>query len=252
MPNVTSHAPGTFCWIELATDDTGGAKTFYSRLFGWSVNEIPMGEAEVYFIFQKNGADAAAMYRQGKDQEGARPNWLSYVCVTDADAVTEKAKALGAGVLSGPFDVGEFGRMTVLMDPQGAAVAIWQPKSNIGVGIRDEAGSLCWNELQAREPEVARTFYSALFGWHMKISPEYTEISAGDQAIGGILTSQAPPEAPSHWMPYFAVDDCDASVETAQSLGAAIYVPPMDVPNVGRFAVVADPQGAMFAVIRLN
>ena len=252
MPNVTSHSPGTFCWIELGTSDPGGAKTFYAQLFGWTVNETAMGEGESYYIFQKNGADAAAMYKQGKEQEGVPPNWLSYVSVSDADAATEKAQSLGATVLSGPFDVAEHGRMTMLIDPQGAAFAVWQAKSSIGVGVRDEAGTLCWNELQARNVEVARTFYAALFGWGMKVSPEYTELAAGDQAIGGIMTSQAPPEAPSNWMPYFAVDDCDASAGKAQSLGGAIYVPPMDIPNAGRFAVVADPQGAVFAIIRLG
>lgn len=252
MPNVTSHLPGTFCWIELGTSDPAGAKTFYTQLFGWTVNETPMGEGESYSIFQKNGADAAAMYKQGKEQEGVPPNWLSYVSVSDADAATEKAKSLGAAVLNGPFDVGDHGRMTMLLDPQGAAFAVWQPKSSIGIGVRDEAGTLCWNELQAREVEVARTFYAALFGWSMKVSPDYTELAAGDQAIGGIMTSQAPPEAPSYWAPYFAVSDCDASAAKATSLGAAICVPPMDIPNVGRFAVMADPQGALFNIIQLG
>lgn len=252
MPGVTSHPPGTFCWIELGTSDPGGAKTFYTRLFGWEVSETPMGEGEIYFIFKKSGADTAAMYAQGKEQQGIPPNWLSYVSVADAGATTEQAKALGGSVLSGPLDVWDFGRMTVLTDPQGAAFAVWQPKSHIGVGVRDEPGTFCWNELQARDVDAARKFYSALFGWRMKESPEYTELAAGDQAIGGILPSQAPPEVPSHWMPYFAVEDCDASAAKAQSLGGAIYVPPTDVPNVGRFAVVADPQGAVFAIIRLN
>ncbi|MEO8379573.1 MAG: VOC family protein [Acidobacteriota bacterium] len=246
MAHVTAHPPGTFCWIELATSDPGAAKDFYTRLFDWSVNQTPIGEGQLYSIFQKDGADVAAMYKQ--DQQGVPPNWASYIAVADADAATEQAKSLGATVMMGPFDVMEHGRMSVITDPQGATFAIWQPKTNIGVGIRDEPGSLCWNELQARDLDAARKFYTAFFGWTMKVSPEYTEFSAGGpQPIGGMLTSQAPPPVPSYWLPYFAVEQCDASVEKAQSLGAAVFLPPTDIPHTGRFAVLADPQGATFA-----
>lgn len=66
------------------------------------------------------------------------------------------------------------------------------------------------------------------------------------------MVSQAPAEVPSYWLPYFAVEDCDGSTARAQSLGAAVFAPPFDVPNVGRMAVLADPQGAPFAIIKLN
>lgn len=252
MPNVTSHPPGTFCWIELATSDAAAARAFYTSLFGWSVNETPMGEMGTYYIFQKNGADCAAMYQIGPQMAGMPPNWASYVSVADADAGTDKAKSLGAQVLNGPFDVFDFGRMTFLSDPQGAMFAIWQPKSHIGVQVRDEPNTLCWNELQVKDLDTARKFYTALFGWKLKETPDYTELSVGNNAIGGMMASQAPPEVPSYWMPYFAVDDCEASVARAQSNGGQVYAPPFDVPNVGRMAVLADPQGAVFAVIKLN
>jgi predicted enzyme related to lactoylglutathione lyase len=252
MTQVTSHPPGAFCWIELMTTDAAGARSFYSQLFGWSVNEISMGEMGMYYIFQKKGADAAAMYQRTPDMEGVPPFWMTYVSVDDADAATAKAKGLGAVVHKEPFDVGPQGRMTVLADPQGAAFAIWQPKGSPGLGIRNEPGTLCWNELQARDLEKAKQFYPALFGWTMKDSPEYTEWHIGDQAIGGMMTSNAPEGVPSFWMPYFAVDDCDASAETARSLGAQVIMPPFDAGGVGRMSVLADPQGAFFSIIRLT
>lgn len=248
MPNVTSHEPGTFCWIELATSDTAAARSFYTQLFGWSVNEFPMGDQGTYFIFQKNGRDAAAMYKQ--DQEGVPPNWMTYVAAADADASTEKAKSLGANVLAGPFDVYDFGRMTVLTDPQGAAFSVWQAKNHIGVQIKDEPGTLCWNEVHALDIAKAKSFYTSLFGWTAKESPEYTEFHIGEKAIGGMLSSHTP--GVSFWMPYFAVDDCDASFEKAKSMGAQVYVEPKDIEHVGRFAVLADPQGAAFSIIHLK
>jgi predicted enzyme related to lactoylglutathione lyase len=243
---------GTFCWIELGTSDAVGARAFYTGLFGWGVNEFPMGESGTYAIFHKDGKDAAGMYQLEAGQEGMPPNWLSYVEVASADATTEKAKSLGATVINGPFDVYDMGRMCVMADPQGAVFAIWEPKSHKGVQVRDEANTLCWNELSARDAGVAKTFYAPLFDWRLKESPEYTEFHLGDLAVGGMLQSEAPPHVPSHWLPYFAVEDCDAAAAKAESLGGRLLMPAMDIPSVGRFAVLFDPQGAAFAVIQLN
>lgn len=252
MPTTTAHPPGAFCWIELATSDANGAKTFYTRLFDWTYNDNPMGEMGVYTILQKDGRDVAALYQQGAEQQGVPPNWLSYVAVTSADATVAQAQERGAQVLAGPFDVADFGRMAVLADPQGAAFAVWEAKSQHGVGVRDDVGSLCWNELQARDVDAAKKFYPPLFGWRMKESDEYTEWHLGENAVGGMLVSQAPEDVPSFWLPYFAVDDADATAAKANELGGSVLVPPTDIERVGRFAVLADPQGAAFAVIRLT
>lgn len=253
MTNFEKHDPGTFCWIELGTSDDQGAKQYYTSLFGWTTNENDMGpEMGIYYIFQKDGRDCAAMYKQGKDQQGVPPNWMSYVSVEDADAAVEKAKGLGANVVAGPFDVYDFGRMAVLFDPQGAAFSVWQPKKHIGVQVRDTSGTLCWNELHARDVDAAKKFYPALFGWGLKESPEYNEFQVGDRSIGGMMQSQAPEGVPSFWLPYFAVDDCDATFEKSNSLGGSAIMPPMTYPNVGRFAILNDPQGATFAVIKLE
>jgi hypothetical protein len=119
------------------------------------------------------------------------------------------------------------------------------------VQVRDESNALCWNELQARDIETAKTFYTSLFRWRMKETDDYTEWHLGEHAVGGMMASQAPPQVPSYWLPYFAVEDCEKSVEQARSGGGSVIVPAMDIPNVGRFAVLQDPQGATFAVIRL-
>lgn len=251
MPEVTANEPGTFCWIELGTSDAAAAKKFYTDLFGWDVNEFDMGPDGKYYIFTKNGKDAAAMYQIGGAMAGMPPNWMSYISVTNADAVAEQVKSLGGQIINGPFDVMDKGRMAVCVDPQGAHFCIWQPKASIGVQIRDEANTFCWDELQARDIEAAKKFYTGM-GWGMKDSPEYVEWKVGERAIGGMMQSQAPPEVPSYWLPYFAVDDADATVEKAKAGGAMVFAGPMDYPGVGRFAVMGDAQGAVFAIIKLE
>lgn len=251
MPTVKSYQPGSFCWIELSTNDGAAARAFYTELFGWTAHDMPIGENDVYTFFRKSGQDVAAMYA-GPHGSGAPPNWLSFIAVESVDEAVIRAKELGGNVLAPAMDVFDSGRMSVLTDNQGAAFAVWQAKEHIGVGVRDEANTLCWNELQARDVEAAKRFYPPLFGWRMKESEEYTEWHLGENAVGGAMPSNAPPEVPSFWIPYFAVDDCDASTAKAQALGGKVHVACMDIEHVGRFSVLVDPTGAAFSIITLK
>ena len=251
MPQVTSHKPGAFCWVELATTDANAAKSFYTSLFGWAVNEVPMGDQGTYYMFQKGGRDAAAMYVQGEQEKGIPPHWNNYVAVANVDSATAKAKSLGATVLGGPFDVMDVGRMSFIQDPQGATLALWQAKNSIGAEVNNESGALCWNELYTPDIDASRKFYTGLFGWKLKVSPEYTEVYNGETAIGGMM--QITPEMqgmPPVWMPYFMVDDVDATAKKAASSRGRITMPARDLPNVGRFAMLSDPAGANFFVFK--
>jgi predicted enzyme related to lactoylglutathione lyase len=248
MPVITSFPEGTFCWIELTTSDRKAATDFYTKLFGWTVNEVPMEPDNPYVLLLKNGTNAAALYKRRDDK--IPPHWATYVAVESADASAEKVKSLGGNIMAGPFDVMDMGRMAFAADPQGATFALWQPLKQ-GPFIVGETGALCWNELMTTDAESARKFYPALFGWTPKVSPEYTEWHLGGRGIGGLI-EKLPPGAPPHWIPYFAVDDTDAFVDQVKALGGQVYMPPTDIPNAGRFAVVADPQGADFAVIKLQ
>ena len=257
MPNIDRHPPGAFCWIELATSDQPTAKTFYSSLFGWHADDMPMGPSDFYTIFRLDGRDAAAGYtiRPEDRAQGVPPHWMIYIAVQSADEAAARVNSLGGKVVAPPFDVFEAGRMALIADPTGAMFSLWQPQKNLGIGIAGVPGTLCWADLSTADPEAAKRFYEGMFGW--KIAPGendssgYLHIKNGEQFIGGI-----PPAAnrdahmPPHWMPYFLVAGCDASAAKAQQLGAKVYLPPMTLENVGRFAVLADPQGAVFAIFQ--
>lgn len=253
MADFTSYPPGSFCWTDLGTSDQDAAKTFYSRVFGWTADDRPMGPG-IYSMMQLRGRDAAAIYGLAPEQlsMGVPSAWLSYISVSDVDASAEKAQALGAAIHVPPFDVMEVGRMALVADPQGALFALWQAKKHAGAQLANEPGTWCWNELATSDLEGAETFYTALFGWTAKKSPDYVEWYDGTAVRGGMMALKAGQGAPPHWMVYFAVADCDATVELAKSAGATLYFGPIDVETVGRFAVMADPQGAVLSVIRLN
>ncbi|MCG3163540.1 MAG: putative glyoxylase CFP32 [Acidobacteria bacterium] len=253
---VSKHTPGTFCWFELGTSDQQAAKNFYSELFGWSVNDVPIGPDSFYSMMQLRGKDVAALSQLAQEQlaQGVPPHWLLYVAVESADEAAKAVNAAGGKTLMDPFDVFDSGRMTVAQDPSGATFGIWQARNHIGARIINEANTFCWGELATRDAAASSAFYGKVFGWKVKTGdPAYAEIHLDGQPFGGMLTMTAEMEGvPPHWSPYFAVDDCDALVEKAKSLGANTCVPPQDIPNVGRFAVLADPQGAVFSIIKLN
>lgn len=256
MAEFESHAPGTFSWPELATTDQKAGVAFYRALFGWDLNEQPMGPGEAYSMFQMRGKPVGAAYnmRPEERQSGAPPHWNAYVTVANVDESTKHAESLGAKVFAPPFNVMDAGRMAVLQDPAGAVFQVWQPNKSIGAMILNEPGALCWTELSTRDTAAAETFYTKLFGWtakHATGAPmEYTEFNNQGQTAAGMMPmpKEVPAFVSSYWMPYFQVVDADASAVNAKTLGANLMVPPHDIPNVGRFAVIADPQGAVFAV----
>ena len=251
MTEKKSYEPGEFCWTELATSDWKAAKQFYGSLFGWTANEIPMGDQPPYVMLQSGGKNVGALYENKKAQTA----WLAYVAVVKADDAAKKAKSLGAKVLSEPFDVMDVGRMANIQDPQGAKFAIWEAKRHKGADIINEPNAMCWNELYTPDIEGARKFYSGLFNWQLKVSPEYTEVhmKQGDMGMGGMMQiSEQMKGMQPGWIPYFAVTDADAVAKKTKSLKGNVYVEPQDIPKVGRFAMLADPQRASFAVIRLH
>ncbi len=258
MAEFTTHAPGTFCWPELSTTDPTGAAAFYQGLLGWTVNEIPIGPSETYRMFQLRGLDVAAAAGLPADerQQGVPPHWNMYVSVASADAAANRAQELGAKILAPAFDVMDAGRMAVLQDPTGAVFSLWQPKRHIGVRVLREPGALGWSELVTNDTDRAESFYTRLFGWTSKkgqVDAGYTEFYVGAVAEAGMM--KIDPKwgtMPPNWSPYFEVTDCDAAAAKVKALGGQVMVSPTDIANVGRFAVVADPQGAMFSMIRIT
>jgi predicted enzyme related to lactoylglutathione lyase len=254
MPQVTHHEPGSFSWAELATSDPAGAKAFYGALFGWASVDSSMGPGpeDVYTRVQIEGADVGALYKMLPEQAaaGVTPHWLAYVTVGHAEETAKTVRALGGAVVADPFDVVGYGRMAILQDPGGAILAVWQPGTHAGAQRVHEPGTLSWCELATRDPDAAGRFYAELFGWGLRTSPGYTEFLRGETAVGGMYTlGPDAPDVSSNWMLYFQSADCDATAAKAGGEGGEVLVAPKDIPRVGRFAVLQDPQGAAFAIV---
>lgn len=257
MPIVDSHVPGAFCWPELYTTDQFGAKTFYVRLFGWELRDIPMGPHAVYTIFTLDGRDAAACYGALPEmtEHGIRPHWIAYVSVASSDETAANAKAAGGKVVKEPFDVPAIGRMAVLQDPTGATVCAWEARGHHGIGVYQDPGALHWTELLTNDVEGAAEFYGKVFGWRRRpwpsaVEPSYHLFMNGEAMAGGMtpITPDMGSMKPA-WLSYFRVIDCDATAAKCLQLGGSIAVPTESVPAVGRFAVLVDPAGAHFGIM---
>jgi predicted enzyme related to lactoylglutathione lyase len=253
MGERSEHAAGTHSWVDLATTDPQDAKRFYGELFGWSFDDLPVGENAVYTMCRIGDATVAALNEQQPDERsmGVPPHWNNYVTVDDVDAGAAKAGELGATVVAPPFDVMTAGRMAVIQDPTGAFLSLWTAGDSIGATRVNEPGCLTWNDLVSTDPAAARDFYGGLFGWRYEAMGEGTESEYwvcfnGERTNGGLM--KTPQEGmPSFWYPYFAVEDADAAKQRIESLGGQPMMGPHDVPQ-GRFVVASDPQGAAFAV----
>jgi len=210
----------------------------------------------VYTIFQADGDDAAAVYQA---PPGMPTAWAVYFAVIDVKASAALIDPLGGKVIMGPMDIGESGSMVVAQDPQGAYFSLWQGKQQIGATNEGPTGRVVWPELHTTDCAAAIKFYGSLLGW--KTKPEtgaetapYVEWVNAGTSMGGMMPigNDAGQGMPPYWAIYITVADCDERVKHAQEIGGKVCMPPMDIPNVGRFAVVADPQGGMFCPIQMG
>jgi predicted enzyme related to lactoylglutathione lyase len=252
--STTTYAPGTPCWIDLGSPDLAAAARFYSELFGWEAQD--MGEQMGHYTFFRQGGRTvgAAGPLMSPQQPVA---WQTYICSEDAAATAKAVREAGGQVLMEPMTVMNQGTLAVFADPAGAAFGIWQPRDFKGADLVNAANSLCWNELHTRNLEGAKGFYGRVFGWGAKSNDmpghgEYVEWQNDGRTVAGSMAigPQMPAQMPSHWLVYFAVADTDATASKAQELGATAMVPPTDIPQ-GRFALLNDPQGAAFGIIKM-
>ena len=250
MTERTSYEPGTPSWVDLATPDPAAAKRFYGELFGWEAEDAgPPEETGGYAMFKLRGKLVAGVGPLMDPNQP--PAWSTYISTDDADGVVARAKEAGAQALVEPMDVMDAGRMAVLAHPAGGIVGVWQPGRHTGAELVNEAGALSWNQLHTRDMDGAVAFYNAVFGWTRGDFGGRPIFNLGDRGIGGMMDMPPgiPDEVPAFWMTIFGVQDADAAAAKAGELGGQVLMPPSDIPNVGKFAVLQDPQGVVFAVI---
>ncbi|WP_330184872.1 VOC family protein [Nocardia sp. NBC_01503] len=245
--------PGTPCWVDCQVDDPAKAGEFYAALFGWDV----LGGGEDtggYLMAFRDGQPVAGI--GPKPEVGVPSVWTTYFAVLDADASAAAVIAAGGRMLVPPFDVMEFGRMFVAADVSGAPFAVWEARAHNGAAVHNEHGAFAWNDLRTGTFDAAKTFYASVFGFTFAefddatmryatlVPPGHTD------PVGGInddTRNGAAPEQP-YWLAWFQFDGLDDGLKRAQELGATVLLPAQDGP-FGRMAILAAPQGELFALL---
>jgi uncharacterized protein len=255
------YKQGEFCWYELGTRDVGAAADFYTALFGWTAEDMPMpGDQGIYTMLRLGGGDIGGLYEmRGPQFEGVPPNWLSYIWVDDVAATAAQVEALGGKVITAPMEVPGVALMAVIADPNGAVFALYRGITHPGAArLGNVQGAIAWLELVTPDTAKAERFYTALLGWQARADDStgmpYTLFMVGETQVAGMMAMEGDEWAgiPPHWMPYFAVADCAAAADRAEALGGQVRVPPTEIPGVGPFAVIVDPTGGVFSIITLG
>jgi uncharacterized protein len=255
VTNVEKHEPGTFCWVELATTDPDAGRRFYQGIFGWK-SEVRsfegFGDYATFTVGDGRGAAGAYPQQEGERSMGVPPHWNLYIFSDEVDKDAAKATELGGQVTVPPMDL-PMGRMAVVADPTGASFCLWHSEQMPGFKVRGEHGSFVWADLITPDKDRAKDFYGGLFAWTWEETGEefgnYTLVTNGEEQMGGFMNPRQP-GTPSIWMSYFAVADAQSVFDAATKAGAQVMTEPTPIPTVGTFVVLADPQGAVFAILQ--
>ena len=254
MSKVDAYTQGTPCWAEILSADSDAAREFYGKLFGWEFEANAMG-LMTYYVASKDGVPVAGLMQQLRvmSDGGLPTGWMTYIAVDDADATAAAVTQAGGTVLFPIEEIPGVAKSVLAKDDQGVVIGFWQAKGHVGSGVVDEPGAISWYELQTADVDAAKTFYLAVAGMESHTGPAgdmaaYTEFQVGGKPVAGALPKPMP-EMPNYWSVYFNVEDADRTVAQILELGGTVVAPAFDVTSIGRIAVMADPQGAVFNIM---
>ncbi|WP_411076418.1 VOC family protein [Streptomyces sp. cmx-4-7] len=252
MTEATRRPPGTPCWVSLMVHGLDATQEFYKALFDW---EFVPGPEQLgpYVRALLGGREVAGIGRLPVDRH-LRIAWTPYLATEDADETAESIRSCGGTVAVGPLDAGEAGRMAICSDPTGAVFGVWQAEAHHGTATAGPPGTPVWNELLTYETSIGK-FYRSVFGFEPGTADapghDYATLFVDGAPVASLhgVGDALPRDRGPHWMTYFEVADVDAAARLVAELGGRVLSPPRD-GTAGRLAVVADPEGAVFTLVR--
>ncbi|MGW5341861.1 VOC family protein [Streptomyces sp. HUAS TT3] len=264
--HTTRRPPGTPCWSSLMVHGLGSTEAFYADLFGWEYEPGP--EPFGPFVRALLGGQEVAGIGEMPPDRHLPVAWTTYFATDDADTAAEAVRSCGGTVAVGPLDAGAAGRTAICSDPLGAVFGLWQADERVGTRLSGVHGTPVWAELVTQDTSTVGKFYEHVFG-HEAVQRTMAPASAAPAApaadfdyltllldgrpvaaVHGVGRS-LPHDRGPHWMTYFAVDDADAATALVHRLGGRVVQPPRE-GLTGRVATVADPEGAVLALVELR
>ncbi|MER7488922.1 VOC family protein [Streptomyces sp. NPDC126497] len=247
------HAPGTPCWASLMVHGLETTGEFYEALFGWEFRPGPR-QPGPYVRALLDGHEVAGVGVLPPDRD-LPVAWTPYFASDDADLTAEAVRSCGGTVGVGPLDADDTGRLAIGSDPSGAVFGVRQAAAGPGAAVTGVPGTPAWNELTTFAAAGVATFYTTVFGYDEEpaapsAGPDHVTLRLRGRPVAGVhgVGAALPRDRGPHWTTYFAVADADDAVERVRRLGGRVLAPARDGDH-GRAALVADPEGARFAVV---
>lgn len=254
---TTRPRPGGLDWISLAAPDVVAVAEFYHRLFSWDLElSRPDAGGRGDGCFRLDGRKVAGIRGLWPHE---RPAWTVHFRVEDmAGALAAAREAGGAGTVRPPEHAPALSGEAELSDPTGACCGLREPVGQSGLEAVNEPGTLVSTELHSTDAYASAAFYQAVLGWQVVPGARYRRLTVspsgcGPEAAHGGITQLSRLDvangAGSRWYPQLSVTDCDAALNTAITLGGSVTLPPTELPEGGRLAMLADPAGAVCAIV---
>ncbi|MGW6538981.1 VOC family protein [Streptomyces sp. NPDC055051] len=253
MTEAARRSPGTPCWVSLMVHGIEATQQFYQALFGWDFVPGPQ-QLGPYVRALLGGREVAGIGQLPPDRH-LNIAWTTYLATPDADETAESIRCCGGTVAVGPLDAGEAGRMVVCADPAGAVFGVWQAEAHHGTALAGPPGTPVWNELLTYETATVGKFYRTVFGYEVEpvgsADLDYATLHVRGRPVASLhgVGEDLPRDRGPHWMTYFEVEDVDAAAKLVAELGGKVLRPPREA-TAGRLALVADPEGAVFTLVR--
>lgn len=245
------HAPGTPCWVSLMVHGLEATEEFYGALFGWEFRPGPE-QLGPYVRALLDGHPVAGIGVLPPDRH-LPIAWTPYFASDDVDATADAVRSRGGTIGVGPLDAADAGRLAIGSDPCGAVFGIWQPPAHTGPAATGTPGTPVWNELTTYESAHVAKFYGTVFDYEeeraVSADRDHVTLRLDGRPVAAVhgLGDAVPRDRGPHWLTYFDVRDLDDAVDRVGRLGGLVLGPPHDGDH-GRVALVADPEGARFAL----
>lgn len=245
-----------FCWHGVVSTDVDRAKAFFTEAIGWKAQTVDMGGEMTMFVAN----EIPRAHLSAPPMEGVPSHISSYLRVEDVDAAVKAAADNGGAVMVPGTDI-PVGRFAVVTSPTGGPLSLFREADESSENApSDDLGAFHWIECHSTDAATDTAWLEKSFGLQsapMEL-PEgqegppggYTLLKddAGD-VMGGIMTQQMP-GAPSFWLTWIAIDDCDDCAKRVETHGGQVLSPPVDMKGIGRMAVVQEPTGAVLGIIK--
>lgn len=245
-----SPSEGRFLWQDLVTTDAAAARQFYGALLGWKFKQTSRS-GRTYLLASTSAGPVGGIV-DVRDIKDASSHWVSYVSVADVDRAVQQVQT-GGGKVVVPAANLAVGRVSVVVDPQGAALGLIKPTADPPDPGAPVTGHFFWHEYLARDGGTAVEFYKTLLGYSAKVSDtrlglEYFVLERDKPHAGLFQLPATASQVKPNWLSYVLVSDPAALAAKAAGLGGRVLLEPSPERRGGTLAIVADPTGGVVAL----